>query len=187
MFGTIITLIAISLVIVIAARRRRGRALVPLKFSTELGLGTLAADTALTTVTIGALEHDFDVISTDLTVVPRGGTAGEGPIEFGLNMADYTVAEITECLDASPLGPYGPEMERSRRKIRHYATIADLALASAGGPEAVNDGLPIRRKMFLRIPAGKSPAEVWFVNRDSVALTTGSVMQIDGVHWGRWK
>ncbi len=185
--NTIFLVIAIALIIgstVFAAKRRRSRPLVPLKFTTELGLGTLAANTVVTTSTIPALEHDFDVISTDLTVIPRGGTAGDGPVEFGLGMVDYTVAEIQEALDASPVSPYGPEMERSRRKIRHYGTIGDIGV---GVEDPVNDGLPIRRKMFLRVPAGKSPAEVWFRNTDSVALTTGSVMEIKGVHWGRWK
>ncbi len=177
--------IAVLLLLVLVAaakRRRRSRPLVPIKFSTEVGLGTLATDTGLTTVSTGALEHDFNIVSTDLTVNMRDHTAGEGPIEFGLAMVDYTAAEIVEALDASPLGPYGPEMERSRRKVRHYASFDGSAAFAE-----VNDGKPIRRKMFLRVPAGKSAADVWFINRDPAALTTGTVMEITGVHWGRWQ
>ncbi len=175
----VMTILAIGL----AARRRRGRrALVPVKFTTELGLGTLAIDTVIT-VASGALEHDFDVISCDLTVTMRGHTSGEGPIEFGSAMQDYTAGEIQEALDATPLGPYGPEMERSRRKVRHYATFD-----GGGVTGEVNDGEPIRRRMFLRVPAGKSAIDIWARQTGvSAGLTTGTVLEIKGVLWGRWK
>ncbi len=162
-------------------RRRRGRALIPIKFQTEVDLAGLAENVATTIVTTAALEQDFDVISTDLLVALRDQTVGIGPIEFGLAMQDYTGPEIVEAVDASPLSQYGTEMERSSRKVRTYGQFSGELV-----DETVNDGVPIRRKMFLRVPAGKSAADVWFINRAAVSKTAGTA-EITGVHWGRWK
>lgn len=163
-------------------KRRYGRALVPIKFQTEIDIAGLAENVATTAITTPALDNDFDVISTDLMVALRDQTVGIGPIDFGLAMVDYTGAEIVECLDASPIGPYGPEMERSRRKVRTYGQFS----GQDAGLETVNDGKPIRRRMFLRVAAGKSAADVWLVNRDPTTKTAG-VAEIAGVHWGRWR
>ncbi len=163
-------------------RRRYGRALVPIKFQQEIDLAGLAENVATTQVTTLALDNDFDIISTDLMVALRDQTVGIGPIDFGLAMVDYTGPEIVECLDASPIGPYGPEMERSRRKVRTYGQFS----GQDAGLETLNDGLPIRRKMFLRVAAGKSAADVWFVNRDATTKTA-AIAEISGVHWGRWR
>jgi len=171
---------------VVAKHKRHGhkyrrKPLQPIKFQTELSLAGLVEDTATTVITTPALEHDFDIVSTDLLCAIRDQTLGVGPIEFGLAMQDYTGAEIVEALDATPLGPYGTEMERSRRAVRSYGQFAGEVT-----PEIVNDGLPICRRMFLRVAAGKSAADVFFINRDPTTKVAG-VAEIIGVHWGRWR
>ncbi len=174
------------IVLVSAAKRRSTRRmpLQPLRFTTTLSLGTLASNTVITTPTVDSLEQDFHIVSTDLSVTLRNITAGEGPIEFGLSEQGYSVTEVNECLDASPLSQYGPEQERSRRRVRLYGAFS----ASEGADETINDGRPIRRKMFLRAFAHSTfaAARVWVRNSSGATLTTGASVQITGVHWGRW-
>ncbi len=161
--------------------KRRG-ALVPLKFQVQLALLTLGNDVALEIGAIPAIQQDFDIVTTHLLVGRREGTDGEGPIEFGFAASDYTVAEIVEALDATPLRNAGTEMEKSRRKVRSYGQFS-----GSGTQESVNDGLFVKRKMFLRIAAGMTTGNVFFVNRSGSALTTGTIMEVSGIHWGRWK
>ncbi len=164
------------------ARRRGRRPLQPVRFSGQLALSTLANETVLSVATQTALEQDFHVISTDLVLALRGGTAGEGPIDLGLAAEDYSVTEIGECLNAQPLRSQGAEYERSRRRVRTYAILDGVETT-----ETVNDGRPIRKKMFLHAPAGQAPAQVWARNRSNAALTGGQVIEFSGVHWGRWQ
>ncbi len=161
---------------------RRSRSLVPLRFQVQLALSTLGNDTALLVGMIPAIQQDFDIITTHLLVAMREHTAGEGPVEFGMAASDYTTTEVVECLDATPLRNSGVEMERSRRKVRTYGQIS-----GAAADEVPNDGLPIKRRMFLRIAAGMTTGNFFAVNRSGSALTTGSILEITGVHWGRWK
>ncbi len=165
-------------------RNSRRRGLVPLKFNAEVALGTLGADVATSVATVAALEQDFDIVSTDLTCSIANHTAGEGPLDFGLQQHDYTLAEVVEALDASPRSQYGTEYERSLRKVRHYGRFS-----GEGTDETVNDGEPIRKKMFLRAFAGQNDeaARVYIVNRSGGGLTTGTILEIQGTHWGRWK
>ncbi len=155
----------------------------PIKFVTTLNLATLASNTALTTPTVDSLEQDFHIVSTDLLCSLAEMTINEGPLDFGLAEQGYTAAEIVECLDASPLSQYGPEMERSKRRVRLYGRFPGDAIS-----QEVNDGESIRRKMFLRTfgTSNFAAARVFIVNRDSNPLTTGGILKISGTHWGRW-
>ncbi len=163
---------------------RRRKSLVPIKFTTQLALGTLADETVVSVATVDSLEQDFDIVSTDLTCATRNHTANEGPIDFGLQEQGYSVTEVAEALDASPLSQYGPANERSNRKVRLYGTFSGDATE-----EAINDGEPIRKKMFLKAFGHSTfaAARVWVRNRSGAALTTGTVVEIQGTHWGRWK
>ncbi len=164
--------------------RKRSRALQPVKFTAELALGTLADGLLVSVATVDSLEQDFDIVSTDLTVSMRDHTAGEGPIDFGLTEQGYSNTEVGEALDASPLSQYGTAWERSKRKVRQYATFA-----GDGTEETVNDGKAVRKRMFLKAFAHSTfaAARVWARNRSGAALTTGTVLDIQGTHWGRWK
>lgn len=156
----------------------------PLKFNITFSLGTLAANSAISSPTIDSLDQDFNVVSTDLLLSLSEFTAGEGPIDVGLSQQGYTNSEIAECLDASPLSQYGPEMERSKRKVRLYGRFSGEAT-----DESLNDGLMIRRKMFLRAfgVSNFAVARVFAMNRDASALTTGALIEAQGTHWGRWQ
>ncbi len=163
------------------AKTRRG--LQPVKFSTQLQLLTLANETVLLIAAGQALEQDFDIISTDLVLSLRDMTDTEGPLDAGLAGEDYTVGEIGECLNANPLRSQGTEYEKSNRKVRTFV------LFSGSGTDRVPEGTPgpIRRKMFLRAPAGQVPANVWIRNRSGGSLTTGGFLEVSGTYWGRWK
>ncbi len=163
-------------------KARKARAsLVPLKFDTAIALSTLANDAVITAAS-QTLEQDFDVISTDLIISIDAQTVGEGPIEVGMASGIYSTAEIAENLVAEPLSQYGPEMERSRRAVRHYGNFVAQDVN-----EILNDGKPIRRKMFLRCAAGQPMADMWARNNSGSALTGGAVVTFSGTHWGRWK
>ncbi len=161
---------------------QRRQSLQPLKFGFEMSLTTLASNAGQLASTIAALEQDFDIVSTHLLIAMRDHTANEGPLEFGLAERNYSTAEIIEALDASPLSQYGTAWERSKRKVRSYGM-----LSGAEGDETPNDGLVIKRRMFLRAASGQVPANMFVINRDSAALTTGTVIEVTGTHWGRWK
>ncbi len=89
----------------------------PLKFNIQIALATIGNDVAVRGPTIAALEQDFDIITTHMTVAVREQTAAEGPLEVGFAQDNYSAAEIVEALDASPLSQYGTAMERSNRKV----------------------------------------------------------------------
>ncbi len=161
--------------------RKRRSPLVPVKFSVAVPLSTLADVTVITGPTV-TMAQDFDIISTEMTVSLSGLTAGEGPLDVGIASGVYSVAEIAEALDASPTQQYGPEMERSRRSVRTYGTFAGNETE-----EVLNDGRPIKRKMFIRGIDGSDAADCWVRNNSGATLTTGAIVDFTGVHWGRWK
>ncbi len=164
--------------------RRKGRSLVPLKFQTQVSLLTLASNTALSVVTVDSLEQDFDIVSTHMTLALRDMTDGQGPLDVGLAEQGYSDSEIVENQDASPLSQYGPAWERSNRKIRLYGTFS-----GEGAERVLNDGLAIKRKLFLKAFGHSTfgAAQVWIINRSAAPLTTGGALEVTGVHWGRWK
>ncbi len=160
---------------------KRRRSLVPIKFSVAVALATLADQAVVTVPTITPVQ-DFDVISTHMTISIHGLTVGEGPIDVGLAAGIYTTAEIGEAVDATPLSQYGTEMERSRRQVRLYGSFAATLAV-----DVLNDGMVIKRKMFLRASAGSVLADCWARNNSGSTLTTGAEVHFTGVHWGRWK
>ncbi len=164
--------------------RVRGYGLVPIRWQISLALGALVNDVAVALVTVDSLAQNFDIISTEFEAAYRGHTAGEGPMDIGLAADQYSVAEIVEALDASPLSQYGTAMERSRRRVRRYGQFSGL-----NTEEEMSDEGPVRRKMFLRAQGGSDTgmAKVYVVNRSNANLTTGTVVEITGTHWGRWK
>ncbi len=158
------------------------RPLVPIKFTVSVALSTLADGAVITVPTVVPVQ-DFDIITTHMTISVHDLTVGEGPIDVGLSAGIYTTAEIAEAIDAKPLSQYGTEMERSRRQVRLYGTFA----AGVAANDVLNDGEPIKKKMFLRASAGSVLADCWVRNNTGATLTTGAEVHFTGVHWGRWK
>lgn len=163
-------------------RNRRSRKFAALKASVVLALATLADDTVIS-VAGPTLTQAFEVISTELTVAMRNHTADEGPIDYGLNQSGLTTTEVLEALDASPTSEIDvPAIEHTKRKVRIYG-VFDGALPE----EKVNDGSPVRKKMWVPVPDGDPLPEIWFRNRSGGALTTGTIMEIQVTYFGYWK
>ncbi len=178
----VITVVILAMaVMAIMAGRKKSRALVPVKFEAAIALGTLANDTVITSQAL-TLAQDFDVISTDMTIALAGLTSGEGPIDVGLADSVYSVAEIREWINAEPTREYGVAAEQAKRRCRLFGTFSGNETE-----ETLNDGLPIRKRMFIRGIAGQPIADLWANNNTGATLTTGAVISIQGTHWGRWK
>ena len=160
----------------------RKRNFTALKASLSLALSTLGDDTIIS-IAGPTLTQKFDVVSTELTVALRGGTAGEGPIDYGLNQSGLTTTEVLECLDASPTSQIDvPAIEFVKRKVRLYGIFAGILTE-----ETVNEGNPVRKRMWMPVPDGDPMPEVWFRNRSGAALTGGQIMEIQATYFGYWK
>jgi len=140
------------------------------------------ADNALIPEALQSLTQDFDVVGVRASVTFSGVTVGEGPIEAGWNQAELTGTQVIEQRDASPTSQWDVTAnEHSKRKVRMFGT-------SSGQPnDSLNDGKPIWRKMFLRVPAGKILCDMYVLNRSGAPLTTGQVVNLQGSVLGRWK
>jgi len=184
MTAIFITLIVMTLIVMAAKRRRRRRVVVRtvyLPFDITIVLTNLvdngSAATALQTLT-----QDFDIYGIRCTVSFTDAVAGEGPIEAGWAQAELTAAQIVENRDASPTSQWDVTAnEQSKRKVRVFGK------SSGDANSILNDGEPIWRKMFLKIPAGKPLADLWIINRSGAQLTTGQLVHFQGAVLGRWR
>lgn len=165
-------------------RRKKNRNFTALKQSTNIVLGTLADDT-IVKADGPTLTQDFDVISTEVSFAIREGTAGQGPLEVGLAQSDLTVAEILECLVAEPTSQTDvPAIEHTKRKVRLYGAYRDIGDAQGN---LLNDGRPIRKKMFVPVNDGQGMPAVWARNRSGAPLTTGAILECQITSFGYWK
>ncbi len=163
-------------------RRRRRRGITALPFSASVALVTLADETVLaTTVMGGVFQEDFFCVSIDAQWGLRGLTPGEGPIQVGYAHDNYSVTEVKESLEANLLTPDNKiQQERSRRLVRTAGKFPGVTAV-----EVLNDGKMIRTP--LRFTVGNDHAlEFWAKNRSGGTLTTGGIIELDGVLYGRW-
>ncbi len=154
-------------------------------FQSQLSLGTLGDQTVLSVPLLsGSLTEDLLILSIDATMVIRGMTVTEGPLYMGFAHTDYTVAEIAEAIDTQ--GFLGPnlkiEEERARRLVRRWGTfrvqeVTEMIAASNGGH---------RRYKVRWIQQNGANPRCWLQNSSGAALTTGGVLEMDGVIYGRW-
>ncbi len=155
---------------------------VAIPFTNALALGTLADETVLSNSISQVFGEDLYVISVDITLGLRGHTASETPIMFGLAHSDLTDAEILEALNAEVTDPDDIiAKERAKRPVRKiggfYGTIAEPVF---------NDGKKYRQKMAFTVGDGHD-ISLWAKNQSGAALTTGTIIEYDGVIYGRWK
>jgi hypothetical protein len=156
--------------------------MVYLPFDHSIALGTSAAD-AILTQALQTLTQDFDVYGVKAAVSFTGTTAGEAPIEAGWNQSELTGVQILACRDAAPTSQWDVlANEQSKRKVRVFGTSSGVASG-----DSLNDGMPVWKKMFLRVPSGKAVADLYVINRSGASLTTGQVVHFQGHIVGRWK
>ncbi len=158
----------------------RGR-LVYLPFDTEAVLGTLA-DNGISTSALQVLAQDFEVVGVKATVTFSDVTAGDGPLEVGWSQSQLTGVQVVANRDASPTSQWDVlAAEQSRRKVRVFGT------SSGAANESLNDGKPMWRRMYLRVPAGQALCDIWIINRSGAALQTGALVHSQGEVVGRWR
>ncbi len=167
------------------ARKRSGsKNFVALPIRGSVALLTLA-DNALvkSNVLTGVFTEDFYAISIDIQCDILGLTNNEGiPHNWGINHSDYSVAEVTENLDVSLLGPGSKiEQERTRRLVRKGGILqASENVTILRTPES-------SKRVTLRFMINDGFAlEIWVRNRSGSALTTGASFNWFGDLYGRW-
>ncbi len=166
-------------------RTRRGRkrsGFVAIPFNVQAPLAALADETVvLQDILSAALVRDLYVISIDCAWYMRGHTATEGGFNFGWAHNDLTVAEVSEALNAEMADPGDIiARERARRPVRRAGAFLGNAII-----ETVFDGRQERVRMKFTIGEGHNLA-AWFLNRSGGTFTTGTIVEMNGVIYGRW-
>ncbi len=167
-------------------RRKRGknrRGFQAIPFQTQLSLATLGDDAVLqSTILSSNFGEDIYAISIDATWSIRDLTVGEVPIEVGYSHSDLVVAEVLEFLQVEITDPDDIiQRERSTRPVRRAAMF--------GGPDAnmvLNDGKKIRTPLRFSIGDGHN-LNFWATNRSGATLTTGAIIELNGILYGRWQ
>lgn len=150
-------------------------------FTGQLALLTLATDVVLTGAIIGNFLRSFFGISVDCTWALRGGTNTEGPIQVGFAHSDLSVSEVAEALSAEVVDPSDIiARERSRRPVRRSGVFPGISTQGV-----LNDGKVIRTKLKFSMSIAKT-LNIWALNQSGATLTTGAVLEVQGVIYGRW-
>jgi len=151
-------------------------------FRAALALSTLADDTVLS-AGILTLGEDLFVISIGASWTLRSGN-DEGPIKVGWSHGDLTDTEIKEAIDASQTDPDDIiAVERGRRPVRKAGQI----IRGDGAEEHFPSSGEMDWTKFLKSIGDGHTIDFWAFNESGGALTTGSVLMVDGVVHGRWQ
>ena len=166
-------------------RKRSRKGFVAIPFNVVLSLGTIGDLTVQKLALLGGnLLEDLFIYSVDAVMTLRGHTAGEGPISVGIAHTDYSVGEIAEALDVGAL--LGPQLkierERAGRLVRKWGLFRGLQTNEI---IAKSDGRYQRYKVRWTQQDG-ADVNCWVQNQSGSALTTGTVLEIEGVLYGRW-
>lgn len=149
----------------------------------EFTLSTLAANSAAAvTILATTNENGFRVKTLKLAVTYRGATADEGPISWGVH-SNLTTAQVTEGIQARPVGMIGPEVrERANRSIYPQGiAIPHHAVDPTGDSTKIWD-----LRDYPRMIQEGGHLALYVFNHHNSALTTGSAVQMIGVLHGEW-
>ncbi len=149
----------------------------------ELGVGTLAANTAIlqsSSAIDSGNENGFRISKFKYAARYNGKTDGEGPVWFGVSVG-LTAAEVTEAILAKPTHRMDePATERANRRV------FPLEWWPIDGDESSRIGSQTMRS--VRFPWKEIPENVnldFWVMSDS-ALTSGMVVDVRGTYVGEW-
>ena len=163
-----------------ARSTRRSRPWVVWNVRQSISLSTLANNTALEGTLLDNAD-DMYVHSALGTWSYSGFTAGEGPVDIGFLDNAYSVTEIVEAIDASPVDRSDKiASERNRRDVRNAGSIPGQDTSGS-----LRDGVPIHTKLRLRVSATSSLG-IYVVNRSGSPRTTGAVVAFTGRLFGYW-
>ncbi len=163
-------------------RRSKGR-FVAIPFSATLPVLAVNAGVVVKANLFGSnFAEDFYAISVDASWGMEAHTAGEGPYTLGYAHGDLSEAEIVESITAELTDPGDIiQKERARRPVRSVGRFTGVAI-----DEVLNDGVLIRTPLKFAVNDGNQVV-FWMFNRDSVQQTTGTLIKVDGVLYGRWQ
>ncbi len=164
------------------APRKRRQQIVAIPFEGGVALGTLADNTVILTGALtSALAENFRCTSVKAFWAVKQQTIGEGPLYFGYAHNDYTVAEVDENLEVDYSDPADKiAMERSRRLVRKVGQFPSIAV-----DEVWDGGRPIKTRLNWVLNEG-SNLSLFLKNKSSGALTTGTVLTVQGTLYGYW-
>ncbi len=148
----------------------------------NLPLLTLAADTAVEQIFTQIVNERTLISSIDCLWTLAGMTpvAGDGPIMCGVAHSDYSLAEIEEFLESGGTWNEGNlvSQEVGNRKVRRVGTF-DVP-GAAGESVTLNDGKRIKTKLNWILLQSQS-LRVWAYNLGTGALTTGALLDLQGI------
>ncbi len=163
------------------ARKRSRKGFMVWPVQVQLALSTLGGGTVISAALL-TLDEDAFFISADLSWSMRDHTATEGPIVVGLAHGDLAVAEIAEAIVASPTHPGDIiAMERARRPVRNVGQLPGL-----NTEEVLNHGDVKRSPIKFRVD-DTTTLNIWAQNQSGASLTTGTILEVSGVIYGRWE
>ncbi len=177
-------MLALSIVPFLAKRRRRTRRrLVAIPFTTRLTLSTLLSSTVIKVSALGnAFGEDFYCHQVTANYALSGATPTEGPLSIGYTHGDLSVAEVLEAITAELTDPDDIiAKERARRPVRKVGNFPVQA-----ADETFRDGAMVRTGLGFSV-GNDHKLDFWALNNSGATLTTGAIIDVDGVLYGRWQ
>ena len=166
-------------------RKRKGKnrkGFVAIPFTGALALAILADETVIKNSIINAFGEDIYCISLDIALGLRGHTASETPLYFGVCHGDLSNTEVLESIISGLIDPDDIiQKERARRPVRKIGGFQGI-----GAEPVFNDGKKYRQVMKFSV-GDTHTVDFWVKNQSGAALTTGTIVEYDGVLYGRWQ
>ena len=160
--------------------RRSRRKWVNWTVVSAITLSTLADATAIEGVVLDNTD-DLFLYSALCTWNLRNATAGEGPIEVVLADSAYSVGQIIEALDASPVSKSDKiNLERTKRHVRLVGALPGITTE-----EVLNNGNPVYTRCMFPVSA-TSAVSAFAINRSGAQLAGGTVVRVTGRLVGYW-
>ncbi len=160
----------------------RRKNFVAIPYTGSFSLSTLADETVLKSSLMASFGEDIYIISLDLYLGLRGHTAGQTPLYFGIAHGDLTASEILEGLSAEQTDPDDIiAREHARRPIRKIGGFQGVV-----ANPVFNHGQKIRQKVGFSVGDTKA-LDIWVKNQSGAALSSGTLVEFDGVIYGRWQ
>ncbi len=127
----------------------------------------------------GTSANAYRAVSLKGTWTLNANTPGEGPYHFGYAHSDYSDAEIKEWFESQLAIDQGDKIaqEKANRLIRQVGSFTG-ELAS----EKFNEGRVYKTRLNWAIGIGDA-VNVWVYNDSGASLTTGTLVDAQGVLW----
>ncbi len=152
-----------------------------LNFGEELALGTLAPLTVIEDNVIDDLATERVHISSAMVMASVSGLAGgEGPVQVGFAISDWTVAEIAEKLAQSSNGWSRSDLA-SQEEIQRKGIVTFGAVTgdTGSGDNVIGDGDYVKVWLNFDLAIGQT-ISMFAYNTMSGSLTTGGELTMAG-------